>query len=249
MRGKAGRHARSCARDAGSAHAPTTRDPTVLRVDENRTSPPDLSGRTQELETSDSNEHCLAKADREPLPERTPFTTHANTNGWPWRLSGRFWMECPTCSLGRSRYKGAVGNRWHALALASAAADLFQSTRTGCTAQACGGGSMVSNGDVTGLAPAQETTEDMTTPIVQGPVDNNVSRYCTVQVGTTVWSGQASTRPGCRQCEGFNILAEDASAIGAKRFCRASEFGRGRRRNLRSGGVQRAATMKRMIRR
>ena len=43
---------------------------------------------------------------------------------------------------------------------------------------------MVSNADVTGLAPKDN---DMTTPIAQGPVDVNVSR-CTVRVKTTAWA-------------------------------------------------------------
>ena len=60
----------------------------------------------------------------------------------------------------------------------------------------------------------------MTTPIVQGPVDVNVSR-CTVRVKTTVWADKRGlhTKKSLtflrRQCEGFNVLAEDASAIGA----------------------------------
>ena len=55
----------------------------------------------------------------------------------------------------------------------------------------------------------------------QGPVDVNVSR-CTVRVKTTVWADKRGlhTKKSLmflrRQCEGFNVLAEDASAIGAE---------------------------------
>ena len=55
----------------------------------------------------------------------------------------------------------------------------------------------------------------------QGPVDVNVSR-CTVRVKTTVWADKRGlhTKKSLtflrRQCEGFNILAEDADAIGAE---------------------------------
>ena len=61
----------------------------------------------------------------------------------------------------------------------------------------------------------------MTTPIAQGPVDVNVSR-CTVRVKTTTWADKRGlhTKKSLtflrRQCEGFNVLAEDASAIGAE---------------------------------
>ena len=61
----------------------------------------------------------------------------------------------------------------------------------------------------------------MTTPIAQGPVDVNVSR-CTVRVKTTVWADKRGlhTKKSLtflrRRCEGFNVLAEDASAIGAE---------------------------------
>ena len=61
----------------------------------------------------------------------------------------------------------------------------------------------------------------MTTPIAQGPVDVNVSR-CTVRVKTAVWEDKRGlhTKKSLtflrRQCEGFNVLAEDASAIGAE---------------------------------
>jgi hypothetical protein len=55
----------------------------------------------------------------------------------------------------------------------------------------------------------------------QGPVDVNVSR-CTVRVKTTAWADKRGlhTKKSLtflrRQCEGFNILAEDANAIGAE---------------------------------
>ena len=61
----------------------------------------------------------------------------------------------------------------------------------------------------------------MTTLIAQGPVDVNVSR-CTVRVKTTVWADKRGlhTKKSLtflrRQCEGFNVLAEDVSAIGAE---------------------------------
>ena len=57
--------------------------------------------------------------------------------------------------------------------------------------------------------------------MAQGPVDVNVSR-CTVRVKTTVWADKRGlhTKKSLtflrRQCEGFNVLAEDASAIGAE---------------------------------
>jgi len=60
-----------------------------------------------------------------------------------------------------------------------------------------------------------------TAPIAQGPVDVNVSR-CTVRVKTTTWADKRGlhTKKSLtflrRQCEGFNVLAEDASAIGAE---------------------------------
>ena len=61
----------------------------------------------------------------------------------------------------------------------------------------------------------------MTTLIAQGPVDVNVSR-CTVRVKTTVWADKRGLHTKKRltflrrQCEGFNVLAEDVSAIGAE---------------------------------
>lgn len=54
------------------------------------------------------------------------------------------------------------------------------------------------------------------------PADVTVSR-CTVRVRTTVWADNRGlhTRKSLtflrRQCEGFNVLAEDASAIGAEK--------------------------------
>jgi hypothetical protein len=57
--------------------------------------------------------------------------------------------------------------------------------------------------------------------MAQGPVDVNVSR-CTVRVKTAVWADERGlhTKKSLtflrRQCEGFNLLAEDASAIGAE---------------------------------
>ncbi len=57
--------------------------------------------------------------------------------------------------------------------------------------------------------------------LAQCPVDVNVSR-CTVRVKTTVWADKRGlhTKKSLtflrRQCEGFNVLAEDASAIGAE---------------------------------
>ncbi len=57
--------------------------------------------------------------------------------------------------------------------------------------------------------------------IAQGPVDVNVSR-CTVRVKTTTWADKRGlhTKKSLtflrRQCEGFNALAEDTSAIGAE---------------------------------
>ena len=60
-----------------------------------------------------------------------------------------------------------------------------------------------------------------TAPIAQGPVDVNVSR-CTVRVKTTIWLDKRGlhTKKSLtflrRQCEGFNLLEEDASAIGAE---------------------------------
>ena len=59
------------------------------------------------------------------------------------------------------------------------------------------------------------------TPLAQGLVDVNVSR-CTVRVKTTVWADKRGlhTKKSLtflrRRCEGFNVLAEDASAIGAE---------------------------------
>lgn len=61
----------------------------------------------------------------------------------------------------------------------------------------------------------------MTTLIAQGPADVNVSR-CTVRVKTTIWADKRGlhTKKSLtflrRQCEGFNLLEEDASAIGAE---------------------------------
>lgn len=60
-----------------------------------------------------------------------------------------------------------------------------------------------------------------TAPIAQEPVDVNVSR-CVVRVKTTTWADNRGlhTKKSLtflrRQCKGFNILAEDASAIGAE---------------------------------
>ncbi len=57
--------------------------------------------------------------------------------------------------------------------------------------------------------------------IAQGPVDVNVSR-CTVRVKTTTWANKRGlhTKKSLtflrRQCEGFNVLDEDARAIGAE---------------------------------
>ena len=54
----------------------------------------------------------------------------------------------------------------------------------------------------------------------QGPVDVNVSR-CTVRVKTTAWADKRGlhTKKSLtflrRQCEGFNVIAEDVIAIGA----------------------------------
>lgn len=56
----------------------------------------------------------------------------------------------------------------------------------------------------------------------QSPVDVTVSR-CTVRVKTTIWADNRGlhTRKSLtflrRQCEGFNVLDEDASAIGAEK--------------------------------
>ncbi len=61
----------------------------------------------------------------------------------------------------------------------------------------------------------------MKEPIAQGPVDVNVSR-CTVRVKTTTWADKRGlhTKKSLtflrRQCEGFNVLEEDTSAIGAE---------------------------------
>ena len=55
----------------------------------------------------------------------------------------------------------------------------------------------------------------------QGPVDVNVSR-CTVRVKTAAWADKRGlhTKKSLtflrRRCEGFNVLDEDASAIGAE---------------------------------
>ena len=57
--------------------------------------------------------------------------------------------------------------------------------------------------------------------MAQCPVDVNVSR-CTVRVKTTAWADERGlhTKKSLtflrRRCEGFNVLAEDASAIGAE---------------------------------
>ena len=57
--------------------------------------------------------------------------------------------------------------------------------------------------------------------IAQGSVDVNVSR-CTVRVKTTTWADKRGlhTKKSLtflrRQCEGFNVLDEDARAIGAE---------------------------------
>ena len=62
---------------------------------------------------------------------------------------------------------------------------------------------------------------NLETLMAQGPVDVNVSR-CTVRVKTAVWEDKRGlhTKKSLtflrRQCEGFNVLAEDASAIGAE---------------------------------
>ena len=62
---------------------------------------------------------------------------------------------------------------------------------------------------------------NLETLMAQGPVDVNVSR-CTVRVKTTVWADKRGlhTKKSLtflrRQCEGFNVLAEDASATGAE---------------------------------
>ena len=56
--------------------------------------------------------------------------------------------------------------------------------------------------------------------LAQGPVDVNVSR-CTVRVKTTLWADKRGlhTKKSLtflrRQCEGFNVIAEDVIAIGA----------------------------------
>ena len=71
------------------------------------------------------------------------------------------------------------------------------------------------------LAAKGATDTLFLSPIVQGPVDVNVSR-CTVRVKTTVWADKRGlhTKKSLtflrRQCEGFNVLAEDVSAIGAE---------------------------------
>ena len=62
---------------------------------------------------------------------------------------------------------------------------------------------------------------NLKTLMAQGPVDVNVRR-CTVRVKTTVWADKRGlhTKKSLtflrRQCEGFNVLAEDADAIGAE---------------------------------
>jgi len=62
---------------------------------------------------------------------------------------------------------------------------------------------------------------NLETLMAQGPVGVNVSR-CTVRVKTTVWADKRGlyTKKSLtflrRQCEGFNILSEDANAIGAE---------------------------------
>ncbi len=71
------------------------------------------------------------------------------------------------------------------------------------------------------LAAKGATDTLFLSPIVQGPVDVNVSR-CTVRVKTTVWADKRGlhTKKSLtflrRQCEGFNILAEDISAMGVE---------------------------------
>ena len=58
------------------------------------------------------------------------------------------------------------------------------------------------------------------TMLAQCPVDVNVSR-CTVRVKTTAWADKRGlhTKKSLtflrRQCEGFNVIAEDVIAIGA----------------------------------
>lgn len=58
--------------------------------------------------------------------------------------------------------------------------------------------------------------------IAQSPVDVNVSR-CTVRIKTTIWADKRGmhTKKSLtflrRQCEGFNVLAEDAREIGAEK--------------------------------
>lgn len=60
-----------------------------------------------------------------------------------------------------------------------------------------------------------------TAPIAQGPVDVNVSR-CVVRVKTTTWADKKGLHQKKsltflrRRCEGFNLLEEDAGAIGAE---------------------------------
>jgi hypothetical protein len=62
---------------------------------------------------------------------------------------------------------------------------------------------------------------NLETLMAQGQVDVNVSR-CTVRVKTTVWADKRGlhTKKSLtflrRQCEGFNVIAEDARAIGAE---------------------------------
>lgn len=62
---------------------------------------------------------------------------------------------------------------------------------------------------------------NLETLLAEGPADVNVSR-CTVRVKTTVWADKRGlyTKKSLtflrRQCEGFNVLAEDACMIGAE---------------------------------
>ena len=62
---------------------------------------------------------------------------------------------------------------------------------------------------------------NLETLLAEGQADVNVSR-CTVRVKTTVWADKRGlhTKKSLtflrRQCEGFNVLAEDVSAIGAE---------------------------------
>ena len=70
-------------------------------------------------------------------------------------------------------------------------------------------------------APRKERNMNHEPLPAQGPVDVNVSR-CTVRVKTTVWADKRGLHMKKslmflrRQCEGFNVLAEDASATGAE---------------------------------